>query len=76
MFSRKLFPDTGLGEDTKIFTSRDFTLCQYTFCHGFLLFFLSLFFLCQAEMFTPIRDCSVNTELIYRMNDSEQEFCV
>ena len=38
--------------------------------------FLSLFFLCQTELFTPIRNCSVNTELIYRMNDSEQELCV
>ena len=39
-------------------------------------FFLCLFFLCQTEFFTPVRNCSVNTELIYRMNDSEQELCV
>ena len=32
------------------------------------LFFLSFFFLCQAELFTPIRNCSVNTELMDRMN--------
>ena len=38
--------------------------------------FLVLFFLRQAELFTPIRNCSVNTELIYRMNDSEQELGV
>ena len=32
--------------------------------------------LCQAELFTPIRNCSVNTELIYRMNNSEQDLGV
>ena len=67
MFSRKQFPDTNLGEDTKSFTSYDFTLVNTkkvtdSFC--FLVFFL-----CQAELFTPFRNCSVNTELIYRMND-------
>ena len=36
----------------------------------------SLLFLCQPELLTPIRRCSANTELIDRMNCSEQEFCV
>ena len=31
---------------------------------------------CQAEVFTSMRNRSVNTELIHRMNDSEQELCV
>ena len=41
-----------------------------------LYVFLVSFFLCQAELLTPSRNCSVNTELIYRVNDSEQELCV
>ena len=32
-------------------------------------------FLCQTELFTQIRNCSANTELICRMNDSEQARC-
>ena len=36
----------------------------------------SLLFFCRTELITPIRHCSVNTELIYRMNDLEQDFSV
>ena len=39
-------------------------------------FLLSLFFLCQAELFRPNRNCSTNTELIYRMSNLEHELCV
>ena len=38
--------------------------CEYTFGHRFFLskrFFLCLFFLCQAELFTSLRNCSVKT---------------
>ena len=38
--------------------------------------YLSFFFFCQGEMIKPSRHCSVNPELIYRMNCLEQEFCV
>ena len=51
-----------------------FHTCQDTLGHGFFLsgrFFLYLFFLCQTELYTPIRNCSVNTELIYWVNYSE-----
>ena len=41
-----------------------------------LIFSRPFFFLRQTELFTPIRHGSVNTKLIYRMNNSEQEFCV
>ena len=36
----------------------------------------SLFFLCHAELVTPSRNCSVDTELIDRVNFLEQEFCI
>ena len=36
----------------------------------------SLFFFCQAELITPIRNCSVDTELIDKVNCVEQEFCI
>ena len=36
----------------------------------------SFFFFCQAELVTPIRNCSVDTELIDRVNCLEQEFCI
>ena len=36
----------------------------------------SFFFFCQAELITPIRNCSVDTELIDRVNCLEQEFCI
>ena len=38
--------------------------------------FWSSFFRLQTELFTPFWNCSVDTELIGRMNDSEQELCV
>ena len=72
MCSRKLFPNTSLREDTKKLLpvishlSRILSVFSWPF----------LFFLCQAELFTPIRNCSVNTELIDRMNDSEKELGV
>ena len=71
MFSCQLFPDASFGGDTKSFTSCDFTHVKNIFGHGFFQLRLSLFFLCQADLFTPIRNCSVNTELIYRMNNLE-----
>ena len=52
-------------------------LTTHTFGHGFPLsrmFFLSLIFLCQTELLTPIRNFSVDTEPIYR--DWRQELCV
>ena len=49
--------------------------CQYTFVHRSQVI-SSLLFLCQAELFTPLRHGSANTELIYRKKSSEQEFCV
>ena len=36
--------------------------CQYLFVHRQID--SSLFFLCQVKFMTPIRHCSVNTELI------------
>ena len=36
----------------------------------------SLLFFCRTELITPIRHCSINTELIYRMNYLEQELSV
>ena len=36
----------------------------------------SFFFFCQTELITPIRNCSVDTELIDRVNCLEQEFCI
>ena len=36
----------------------------------------SLLFFCRTELVTPVRHCSVNTELIYRKNCLEQEFWV
>ena len=36
----------------------------------------SFFFFCQAELVTPIRNCSVDTEQIDRVNCLEQEFCI
>ena len=33
-------------------------------------------FFCRPEMVAPIRPCSVNTELIHRMNCLEQKFCI
>ena len=53
-FSRKMFPDTSLGEDIKRFTSCEFTL-QYFFVYEFYFFessFLSLFVFCQTELRT------------------------
>ena len=48
--------------------------CQHTFVHRYIV--SSRLFLRQAELLTPFRCCSVNTELIYRMKCSEQEFFV
>ena len=36
----------------------------------------SLFIFCRAELITPIRYSSVDTQPIYTMNCLEQEFCV
>ena len=36
----------------------------------------SFLFFCQTELMSPIRDCSVNTELTYMMNCLEQQFCI
>ena len=49
-FPARLFPDTSFGEDTQKFYFLWFRTCQDTFGHGFFLFFLSLFFLRQAEI--------------------------
>ena len=77
-----LFPQTAsrnhFCRDTKSFTSCDFTLVNTTlvtdsFFPTGLSHSLSS---CDTDLFTPIRNCSVNTELTHRMNDSEQEFCV
>ena len=38
--------------------------------------FSSLLFICRTELVTPIRHCSVHTELISRLIWLEQEFCV
>ena len=47
MFSRKLFPDASLGEDTKKFTSCEFTLFCIRLFTGFLL--------CQKFFLVPFR---------------------
>ena len=36
----------------------------------------SFLFFCQAELITPIRNCSVDTELMDRVISLEQEFCI
>ena len=74
--SRTVIRSPGCFPETQKLYCFRFHTCQYTFGQGFLLFSLSLFFLCQAELFTPTRNCSVNTEMIYRMNNSEQELGV
>ena len=68
MFSHELFPDAGLAEDTKRFTSCEFTLFRIPFLVPSRL--LSNY--CSHQF----RNCSVNTELIHKKNDSEQEFSV
>ena len=75
MFSCKLFPDAISGGDTESCTSCDFTLVKKLL---FTDLSLSRHFSSSVKpkSFTPIRHCSVDTELIYRMNNSAQEFCV
>ena len=46
-------------------------LCPRILFFFFETSFLSILVRCQTELFTPIRNCSDDTELIYRMNDSE-----
>ena len=68
-----LFPGDWVGRDTNNSTSSDsngeiFIIYNNTD--------LSFFFFCQSELMTPFRNCSVDTELIDRVNCLEQEFCI
>ena len=71
-FSRILFPVARVGSDTKSCTSSSFNLVKILLSTGVLARPCSS----SVKLMTPIRHCSANTELIYRMNCLEQEFCV
>ena len=72
MFSRIVFPVACVGGDTKSCTSSSFNLVKILLSTRRP----SLFFFCQTEFMASIRYFSVNTDLFYRINCLEQEFCV
>ena len=75
-FSRILFPSAIVVRHSKSSTSFNCTLDQksnlvvHKIANSFHLFF------CQTELMTPVRQSSVDSELIYRMDCLEQKFCV
>ena len=69
MFSCKLLPDAIFGGDTKSCASCDGTLVN-------ILLLTNRLYRPFSSSVKSIRHGSVNSELIHRMNDSEEEFCV
>ena len=70
--SRILFPVACVGSDTKSCTSSSLNLVKILLSTRVLARPCSS----SVKLMTPIRHCSANTELIYRTNCLEQEFCV
>ena len=68
MFSSKLLPDTSFGGDTKSVSSCDFTLVNTPLVTDSFCFLVRTVHT-NSQLLRK-------TELIHRVNDSEQEFCV
>ena len=66
-----LFPSARFGRDTNISNSSGSTMVKILLSTGIAT--CSYFFICQAELITPIRHCRIDTDLIHRMNCLKQE---